>query len=574
MNHPFHRNHNLNLLTRNPYVGRCICNFCEKTCENFVYHCSFNLDFHIKCALLSHSIAEKRNAEFQDIPRIDPSINTGNVTEELKKAKCTCWKPLLDSVYFSPNCGFYLHAKCVDLPAEINHLFHQEHPLFLQFNSQRLFCKICQEPQRPGFVYCCSPCKFVLHIQCANHKHPLILQFFSEHLPCQICQKASNLDDVVYFCSICKFVLHIRCVSSPLIIEDKLHHEHSFILFQRQVSFCDACGTIGNYVPYICSTCNIAVHKKCISVPRIIKFYQHQHNISHTYFIEQREHETWECRFCFEEVNTEHGSYFCSKCNFIVHVNCATRDTRRYYEVDSIETIDSEEPVDLREIVTATWIKHLWHQHILTLSGDIQDFKQCDGCLLPIVTSYYCCSQCDFFLHKTCAELPVKKHFWFHYCQRLFKLTSGCIFQCDICSYLTSGFAYICDKCESSCCLRCSLVSDMPRSQGHEHRLYPFRSEHEDQVYSACDQSTCFTYKCKHCSFNLHQNCLTLPLTAQHRSDVRYYTLTYHDNDNYSKSHYCDICEKERNPECQKRRSSTSSHLCQKSSILSRMPNL
>ncbi|MFQ6667103.1 hypothetical protein Gotur_033230, partial [Gossypium turneri] len=36
------------------------------------------------------------NVEFQDIPRIDPSINTGNVTEELKKAECfACWKPLL-----------------------------------------------------------------------------------------------------------------------------------------------------------------------------------------------------------------------------------------------------------------------------------------------------------------------------------------------------------------------------------------------------------------------------------------------------------------------------------------------
>ncbi|KAB2010578.1 hypothetical protein ES319_D10G248700v1 [Gossypium barbadense] len=559
MNHPFHRNHKLNLLTRNPYGGRCICDFCGKTCENFVYHCSCNLDFHIKCALFSHSIGEKRNAEFQDIPRIDPSINTGNVTEELKKAECfACWKPLLDSVYFSPNYGFYLHAKCVDLPAEINHLFHQEHPLFLQFNSQRLFCKIGQKPQRRGFVYCCSPCKFVLHIQCAtiptkinqpfHRKHPLILQNVNECLPCQICQDTTKLNDIVYFCSICKFVLHGCCVSSPHIIEDKLHHEHPFILFQRQVSFCDACGTIGNYVPYICSTCNLAVHKKCIPVPRIIKFYRHQHNISHTYFIEQREHETWECRFCFEEVNTEHG-YFCSKCNFIVHVNCATKNPLHYYEVDSIETMDSEEPVDLREIVTATWIKHSWHQHILTLSGDIQDFKQCDGCLLPIVTSYYCCSQCDFFLHKTCAELPVKKHFWFHYCQRLLKLTSGCIFQCDICGYLTSGFAYICDKCEGSLCLRCSLVSDMSRSQGHEHRIYPFLSEHADQVCSACDKSTYFTFKCKHCSFNLHLNCLTLPLTAQHRSEVHPFTLTYHDdNDNYSENHYCDICEKERNP--------------------------
>ncbi|PPD73335.1 hypothetical protein GOBAR_DD29738 [Gossypium barbadense] len=243
MDHPFHRNHNLNLLARNPYkTGAGTCDFCRKPCENFVYHCSCNLDFHIKCALFSHSIAEKRDAEFQDIARIDPSIITGNVTEELKKVQCfACWKPLLDSVYFSPNCGFYLHAKCVDLPAEINHLFHQEHPLFLQFNSQRLSCKICQKPQRPGFVYCCSLCKFALHIHCAaiptkinqpfHRKHPLILQSVDECLPCQICQETTNLNDVVYFCSICKFVLHIRvstCLRCSLVSDMPKceRHEH------------------------------------------------------------------------------------------------------------------------------------------------------------------------------------------------------------------------------------------------------------------------------------------------------------------------------------------------------------
>ncbi|TYG51524.1 hypothetical protein ES288_D10G264200v1 [Gossypium darwinii] len=553
MNHPFHRNHNLNLLTRNPYkTGTATCDFCRKPCENFVYHCSCKLDFHIKCALFSHSIAEKRIAEFQDIPRIDPSFNTGNVTEELKKAECfACWKPLLDFVYFSPNCGFYLHVKCVDLPAEINHLFHQEHPILLQFNSQRLSCKICQKPQHRGFVYCCSLCKFALHIECAtiptkinqpfHRKHPLILQSVDECLPCQICQETTNLNDVVYFCSICKFVLHSRCVSSPPIIEDKLHHEHPFTLLPRQVSFCDVCGTLGNYVPYLCSTCGIFVHKNCISVPRIIRFYRHQHRIAHTYFLDQNESESWECRFCLEEVKKEHGGYFCSKCNYIVHVKCATKDSGLYYEVDSTETeeeTDSDEPVDLREI----------HPHNLILSGDIRDFKQCDGCLLPIDTSYCYCSECDFFLHKACAALSPKKHLWFHYCQTLQQLTSGRIFQCNFCNSLTSGFAYTCDKCKVSHCLRCSLLSDMPKCEGHEYRLRRFLSKNKE-LCRGCGKSEDNGFTCKLCNFNLDVACIILPLTAQHSSDVHPFKLTYHeDDDNYSEGHYCDICEEERNP--------------------------
>ncbi|MFQ6646835.1 hypothetical protein Gotur_019977, partial [Gossypium turneri] len=331
------------------------------------------------------------------------------------------------------------------------------------------------------------------------------------------------------------------CVSSPPIIEDKLHHEHPFTLLPRQVSFCDACGTLGNYVPYLCSTCGIFVHKNCISVPRIIKFYRHQHHIAHTYFLDQIESESWECRFCLEEVNKEHGGYFCSKCNYIVHVKCATKNSRWYYEVDSTEPeeeTDSDEPVDLREI----------HPHNLILSGDIREFKQCDGCLLPIDTSYCYCSQCDFFLHKACAALRAKKHLWFHYCQKLLKLTSGCIFRCDFCSSLTSGFAYTCDKCKGRFCLRCSLVSDMPKCEGHEHRLRFFLSKNKE-LCRGCGESTHKVFTCKLCNFNLDWTCITLPLTAQHSSDVHPFKLTYHeDDDNYSEGHYCDICEEERNP--------------------------
>ena len=112
MNHPFHSNHSFTLLKKQPYSGGCTCSFCDQTCENFVYHCSCDLDLHIKCALFSYNIAEKRIAEFQHIARIDPLISTENRTEKLKKAECfACWKPLLDSEYFSPDCGFYLHVK-------------------------------------------------------------------------------------------------------------------------------------------------------------------------------------------------------------------------------------------------------------------------------------------------------------------------------------------------------------------------------------------------------------------------------------------------------------------------------
>ncbi|XP_022746847.1 uncharacterized protein LOC111296685 [Durio zibethinus] len=572
MNHPFHRNHSLNLLVSAPYKdGAFICDFCDKMGERFVYHCSCGLDFHIKCALFSYNIAEKRIAEFQHIPRIDPLISTENQIKTLKKAKCfACWKPLLEPVYFSPDCGFYLHAKCADLSAEVNHLLHHQHPLILQFNSQRLSCNLCQEIQSRGLVYCCSLCMFILHIECAaiptqinnpfHRKHPLILQFKHDgDLPCQICQETKH-KQILYCCLVCKFALHIECASPPPVIEDK-NHPHPFILFWRHFSFiCDACGMPGNHVSYICSTCGLLVHNKCISLPRTLKHPMHpEHPISHTYFLGQYEVESWECRIChLEDVNSKHGGYYCSDCNYISHVNCAIEDYN-WYEIDESERDENLEensalllPYSIvketkdGENVVAAEIKHFTHEHNLVLSNDIKDDKCCDGCVLTIFTSYYYCPQCDFCLHKGCAELPRKKHLWFDPHPKLHPLTLGGIFRCDLCDYETSGFAYTCDKCDSSFCIKCAPVSDVARCEGHKHPLF-FYGKYEG-LCNACGDSINNAHRCKSCNFNLDDICLTLPLIAQHKYDEHPLKLTYHDNNNYSECDYCDICEEERNP--------------------------
>ncbi|OMO96951.1 C1-like protein [Corchorus olitorius] len=260
-----------------------------------------SVDLHIKCALLSYNIAEKKIGELQHISRIDPLISMENCNEELQKAECfVCWKPLLGSTYLSPDCGFYLHERCVDLPAEINLLWHPQHSLALQFNSERLPCSICRvETQRRGFVYCCSHCEFVLDFECSR-----------------------------------------RCIT---------------------------------------------VHKDCISLPRIIKFYRHPHRLLHTYFLDQHEFEMWECRVCREEVKKEYGGYFYSKCKFIVHAKCATEDAESYFEVDSVETDDEEEADSMENG------KHLCYQHVLALMGEEGEIendnnKRCNGCTLSITS--------------------------------------------------------------------------------------------------------------------------------------------------------------------------------------------
>ncbi|OMO58899.1 C1-like protein [Corchorus capsularis] len=216
LNHPFHSKHNFDLLKRHPYEGGCYCNFCGKRCENFVYHCSCNLDLHIKCGLLSYKIAEKKLGELQHISHIDPaliSMENCNI-EELQKAECfVCWMPLLGSKYLSADCGFYMHERCVDLPAEINLLWHPQHSLVLQFNSE-------------GYPYRCKRCNFNLHEDCmrlpliVRHKcddHPLKLTYrdnsnYSECYYCDICEKERDPNHWFYFCEICNTSTHPNCV--------------------------------------------------------------------------------------------------------------------------------------------------------------------------------------------------------------------------------------------------------------------------------------------------------------------------------------------------------------------------
>jgi hypothetical protein len=55
-------------------------------------------------------------------------------------------------------------------------------------------------------------------------------------------------------------------------------------------------------------------------------------------------------------------------------------------------------------------IKHFTHKHDLHLTTKLENDKICDGCIRSIFPPFYSCAQCNFFLHKSCAELPVKSN--------------------------------------------------------------------------------------------------------------------------------------------------------------------
>ncbi|KAB2039558.1 hypothetical protein ES319_D02G017800v1 [Gossypium barbadense] len=384
-----------------------------------------------------------------------------NGDEELEDVReCFgCWEPLAKYTHFSPACGFNLHEKCAKLPFKLNHVCHRKHPLALQFNSERLSCKICGETNRKavGFVYGCSPCKLVVHIECASQ--------------------------------------------SPLQVIKSTNHEHPFTLVFRQVPF--TCDTEGNHVAHRCGTCNIIIHKNCISWPRIIKSKWHDHRLLHTYFHHIEDFGVLNCMICHDEVNTEYGSYYCSKCNAIFHVHCVTEDERSY----SIVSPEDEDEMPYESSITvlesndageATKIEHFLHIHNLMLSPVVgKNENGCDGCLLPISGPFYSCSFCDFFLHKACAELPKMKDVGHHLCQKPLALISDRVFRCRECLNVCNAFAYECCGCKAKKCLQCVLALT-PGAQiclKHEHPLFYYRDY--NGKCNACGYTTRAAFRCK-----------------------------------------------------------------------------
>ncbi|KAK8364933.1 hypothetical protein V6Z12_A02G016200 [Gossypium hirsutum] len=508
LNHPFHHDHPLVLMENPPYnsPGEYICALCRQSGDKFVYHCSCELDFHIKCALFTFNIAENHLKELEHVALQHPLISTKSGDEELEDvSKCFwCWEPLANYTYFSLDCGFNLHKKCAELSFKLNHVCHRKHSLVLQFNSEQFSCKICGETSGKGlgFIYGCSPCKFAAHFECVS----------------------AALD---------------------LVVEDK-RHEHPFSLFPRGSSFiCDACGIEGSYASYICCTCNIMVHKKCTSLPRIIKSKWHDHRIFHKYFHHTEYFRVLDCIICYNEVNTEHGNYYCSKCDVIFHVKCAMKDKNSYEIVENEDEMPNESSIIVIErnnAEEATKVTHFMHMHNLMLGPFVGGYENsCEGCMLPITDPFYYCTEC----------LPKMKNVWHHRCREPLALISYKVFWCEQCWQISNSFAYESSECESKICLRCviALTPGARTCLKHEHPLF-FCGDHKGQYCNACGYTTKGdgAFCCKDCNFVLHLECFSLPITARHKCDKHILSLTDYDDNNYLENHHCDIYEESRDP--------------------------
>ncbi|KAL9373668.1 hypothetical protein Peur_033288 [Populus x canadensis] len=543
-----HPRHPLHLLAKPPYKGKCGCNRCGKTCNSFVYHCSLcEFDLDIKCAFQPGFLEVDSQIAHKDHPLI---LNEEKEYHGEGVKCCVCKEPLSGPSYSCTSCNFYLHKKCAELPPEIKRHIHQEHPLRLLPNHH-MICGFCKETCYESFVYCCFVCEFNLHIKCAFPP----------------CVYAADQDQRHQF----------RSLLNPL----------SF----RSISFtCNACGTEGDGSPFMCTMCQLVVHEECISLPGTLKTALHHHpRIIHTYHPQQCiESINKYCGICRREVDTEYGVYYCPDCEFVAHVNCSREygdsatETGGENEEEQSVTVDDQfmEPSFrvVREIKHGEEriieeIDYFSHEHNLILNDKVDDDLKCDGCMLPISTPFYRCASCNFFIDKTCIELPRRKKWQYHENQLIlsWNLWEHDLYKCSLCKQDFRGLSYTCDVCGLCVDVRCfkSILEDSFKHGGHEHSLYlpagrknilrcnnggpvlpPWAAAERENIphCSGCcvsEESQVF-FKCAVCDFKLGMKCATLPYKTRHEYDDHPLLLTYINANDYQPS--CIICEEDRDP--------------------------
>ncbi|CAN8284530.1 unnamed protein product [Cochlearia groenlandica] len=125
-------------------------------------------------------------------------------------------------------CDYFLHKSCFELPREIHHKSHQDHPLTLLYASpyqtHTYGCNACGE-YGSGFVYNCSTCQYDLHVGCVSmpesvvdlegHEHPLTLLYSSPYLnglvfSCDVCQETVPDNFWSYYCKECDYGRHLH----------------------------------------------------------------------------------------------------------------------------------------------------------------------------------------------------------------------------------------------------------------------------------------------------------------------------------------------------------------------------
>ncbi|XP_024006873.1 uncharacterized protein LOC18013065 [Eutrema salsugineum] len=445
------------------------------------------------------------------------------------------------------------------------------HTLLMLDVGDDMRCKVCGKPG--GYGYCCPRCWLMVHEKCvsvfdspeithschARHSLKLLTEGAPDYtdLKCHLCGKKTG--NFLYHCDICKFNMDMACAIRrplPVTLSSLKVHEHTLKLIPRLISFvCDACGKKGDRSPYVCLQCDLMFfHQECARLPRVIHVNRHDHRVSYKYPLGLGE---WKCGICLIKIDWSYGAYSCSTCpSYALHSRCATReDVWDGEELDGVpEEVEDIEPFKTNDDNTITHFAH--EEHNLSLNNDgiaLEESILCGACVRPVGSNaFYKCSECSFIIDETCANLPKKKrHFLSPRPLTLHPNRDNTeTIVCHACiQWCCQGFMYT--DGDGTYDLICSSMT-MPFIHGsHPHPLL-YLQDRNISVRERCQSCLGGLFEeflgCIECNYFLDFRCATLPLSIRlDRYDDHPLTLCY--GEKASGKYWCDICERETDPE-------------------------
>ncbi|CAH8273124.1 unnamed protein product [Arabidopsis lyrata] len=326
----------------------------------------------------------------------------------------------------------------------------------------------------------------------------------------------------------CDLAFHVDCVWHPSKLKYPLEGDRS---------------------PYKCCQCDFMIHKDCLALPRLININRHDHRVSRTSLVGVVNSV---CGVCHQKVDWTWGGYSCQRCpSYIVHSKCATReDVWNGKELEGV--LEETEDVEPYVVIDENTIQHFSHtEHYLRLHvyGVLCDEnKRCSACTHPIcLQSFYGCMDCDFILHQNCAGFLRKKWHVLHN-ERLTLVTNEAdSFFCDACYRISNGFRYQNDGRNFD--VLCTSISEPFIHPSHPYHPLYYNSTEEDKFCNGCNRVEYRMLGCieNGCNFFICFGCATLPQVVKHRVDDHPLSLCY--GEKARGKYWCDICEKETNPE-------------------------
>ena len=279
--HPVHPNHAL--FIRAPASNNC--DACGKSCRRcFFYRCtSCDFDIDIACSWLPTNTKVIQHFSHEKHPLM--FVEEIENDEDIEVIVCSgCDQSIYAPAYKCSLCNFFLHKSCAELSPEIQHPAHPNHTLVLKKPSKSNICDACRGDCERCFVYRCTSCNFDLDIECASDWQ-------------------TKPDDC---------------------------HQHDFFPILHQIHFsCEVCGDDRNSAAQVCRICQLVTHAVCTQRPRSLRIKADRHLLTLIYslgkVIKAHHHDVL-CNLCDKKINLKYAGYYCQRCDFVAHLNCAHRN--------------------------------------------------------------------------------------------------------------------------------------------------------------------------------------------------------------------------------------------------------